>query len=157
MLDFLKISVADKKNILISGGTGSGKTTLLNIISSFIDSKERIITIEDSAELQLQQEHVIRLESRPKSLEGTSEITIRQLVINSLRMRPDRIIVGECRAAETLDMLQAMNTGHSGSMTTVHSNSCSDAISRLVVMSLMAGFDLPEKSIVLEKTAENGG
>ncbi len=148
MLDFLKISVGNKKNILISGGTGSGKTTLLNIISSFIDSKERIITIEDSAELQLQQEHVIRLESRPKSLEGTSEITIRQLVINSLRMRPDRIIVGECRSGETLDMLQAMNTGHSGSMTTVHSNSCSDAISRLVVMSLMAGFDLPEQSIV---------
>lgn len=148
MLDFLKSSVCDKKNILISGGTGSGKTTLLNIISSFVGSKERIVTIEDSAELQLQQEHVIKLESRPKSLEGTSEITIRQLVINSLRMRPDRIIVGECRAAETLDMLQAMNTGHSGSMTTVHSNSCSDAISRLVVMSLMAGFDLPEKSIV---------
>ena len=148
MLDFLQTAVSNKKNILISGGTGSGKTTLLNIISSFIGSKERIVTIEDSAELQLQQEHVIRLESRPKSLEGTSEITIRQLVINSLRMRPDRIIVGECRAAETLDMLQAMNTGHSGSMTTVHSNSCSDAISRLVVMSLMAGFELPEKSIV---------
>lgn len=148
MLNFLKVAVSNKKNILISGGTGSGKTTLLNILSSFIDSKERIITIEDSAELQLQQDHVIRLESRPKSLEGTSEITIRQLVINSLRMRPDRIIVGECRAGETLDMLQAMNTGHNGSMTTVHSNSCSDAISRLVVMSLMAGFDLPEKSIV---------
>lgn len=148
MLDFLQTAVSNKKNILISGGTGSGKTTLLNIISSFIGTKERIVTIEDSAELQLQQEHVIRLESRPKSLEGTSEITIRQLVINSLRMRPDRIIVGECRAAETLDMLQAMNTGHSGSMTTVHSNSCSDAISRLVVMSLMAGFDLPEKSII---------
>lgn len=148
MLEFLKVAVASKKNILISGGTGSGKTTLLNIISSFIGMKERIVTIEDSAELQLQQEHVIRLESRPKSLEGTSEITIRQLVINSLRMRPDRIIVGECRAGETLDMLQAMNTGHSGSMTTVHSNSCSDAISRLVVMCLMAGFDLPEKSII---------
>jgi len=148
MLDFLQTAVSNKKNILISGGTGSGKTTLLNIISSFIGSKERIVTIEDSAELQLQQEHVIRLESRPKSLEGTSEITIRQLVINSLRMRPDRIIVGECRAAETLDMLQAMNTGHSGSMTTVHSNSCTDAISRLLVMSLMAGFDLPEKSII---------
>ena len=148
MLDFLQTAVSNKKNILISGGTGSGKTTLLNIISSFIGSKERIVTIEDSAELQLQQKHVIRLESRPKSLEGTSEITIRQLVINSLRMRPDRIIVGECRAAETLDMLQAMNTGHSGSITTVHSNSCTDAISRLVVMSLMAGFDLPEKSII---------
>ena len=148
MLNFLETAVKDKKNILISGGTGSGKTTLLNVLSSFIGEKERIVTIEDSAELQLQQEHVIRLESRPKSLEGTSEITIRQLVINSLRMRPDRIIVGECRAGETLDMLQAMNTGHSGSMTTVHSNSCQDAISRLVVMSLMAGFDLPEKSIV---------
>ena len=148
MLDFLKVAVSNKKNILISGGTGSGKTTLLNIVSSFIGQSERIITIEDSAELQLQQDHVVRLESRPKSLEGTSEITIRQLVINSLRMRPDRIIVGECRAAETLDMLQAMNTGHNGSMTTVHSNSCQDAISRLVVMSLMAGFDLPEKSIL---------
>ncbi len=148
MIDFLKDSVAKKKNILISGGTGSGKTTLLNLLSSFIGEKERIITIEDSAELQLQQEHVVRLESRPKSLEGTSEITIRQLVVNSLRMRPDRIIVGECRSGETLDMLQAMNTGHSGSMTTVHSNSCRDAVSRLVVMSLMAGFELPEKSIV---------
>ncbi len=148
MLDFLKNAVSQKKNILISGGTGSGKTTLLNIVSSFIGSKERIVTIEDSAELQLQQEHVIRLESRPKSLEGTSEISIRQLVVNSLRMRPDRIIVGECRAGETLDMLQAMNTGHSGSMTTVHSNSCKDAVSRLVVMSLMAGFELPEKSVV---------
>ncbi len=148
MLNFLETAVSSKKNILISGGTGSGKTTLLNIISSFIGSQERIVTIEDSAELQLQQEHVVRLESRPKSLEGSSEITIRQLVINSLRMRPDRIIVGECRAGETLDMLQAMNTGHSGSMTTVHSNSCSDAISRLVVMCLMAGFELPEKSII---------
>ena len=148
MLDFLKNAVGQKKNILISGGTGSGKTTLLNLLSSFIGEKERIVTIEDSAELRLQQEHVVRLESRPKSLEGTSEITIRQLVVNSLRMRPDRIIVGECRAGETLDMLQAMNTGHSGSMTTVHSNSCRDAVSRLVVMSLMAGFELPEKSIV---------
>ncbi len=148
MINFLKNAVSQKKNILISGGTGSGKTTLLNIVSSFINDKERIVTIEDSAELQLQQEHVVRLESRPKSLEGTSEITIRQLVVNSLRMRPDRIIVGECRAGETLDMLQAMNTGHSGSMTTVHSNSCRDAISRLVVMSLMAGFELPEKSII---------
>ena len=148
MLSFLESAVSSKKNILISGGTGSGKTTLLNIISSFIGAQERIVTVEDSAELQLQQEHVVRLESRPKSLEGSSEITIRQLVINSLRMRPDRIIVGECRAGETLDMLQAMNTGHSGSMTTVHSNSCSDAISRLVVMCLMAGFELPEKSII---------
>jgi pilus assembly protein CpaF len=148
IMAFLKKEVSNKKNILISGGTGTGKTTLLNVVSSFIDKDERIITIEDSAELQLQQEHVIRLETRPKSIEGTSEISIRQLVINALRMRPDRIIVGECRSGETLDMLQAMNTGHDGSMTTVHSNSCQDAISRLLVMSLMAGVDLPEKSII---------
>jgi pilus assembly protein CpaF len=133
MMDFLSQAVKDKKNILISGGTGSGKTTLLNVISSFISDDERIITIEDSAELQLQQNHVVRLETRTKSIEGTSEITIRQLVVNALRMRPDRIIVGECRSGETLDMLQAMNTGHDGSMTTVHSNSCKDAVSRLLV------------------------
>lgn len=148
MMAFLKKEVKNKKNILISGGTGTGKTTLLNVVSSFIDQDERIITIEDSAELQLQQKHVIRLETRAKSIEGTAEIPIRQLVINALRMRPDRIIVGECRSGETLDMLQAMNTGHDGSMTTVHSNSCQDAISRLLVMSLMAGVDLPEKSII---------
>lgn len=133
---------------MISGGTGTGKTTLLNVVSSFIDQDERIITIEDSAELQMQQKHVVRLETRAKSIEGTGEISIRQLVINALRMRPDRIIVGECRSGETLDMLQAMNTGHDGSMTTVHSNSCQDAVSRLLVMSLMAGVDLPEKSII---------
>lgn len=148
MIDFLKQSVADRKNILISGGTGSGKTTLLNVISSFISDNERIITIEDSAELQLQQDHVVRLETRTKSIEGTSEITIRQLVVNALRMRPDRIIVGECRSGEALDMLQAMNTGHDGSMTTVHSNSCKDAVSRLLVMVIMAGVDLPEKAIL---------
>lgn len=148
IMAFLKKEVKNKKNILISGGTGTGKTTLLNVVSSFIDQDERIITIEDSAELQLQQQHVIRLETRAKSIEGTAEIPIRQLVINALRMRPDRIIVGECRSGETLDMLQAMNTGHDGSMTTVHSNSCQDAISRLLVMSLMAGVDLPEKSII---------
>lgn len=148
MIDFLKNCVEKKKNILISGGTGTGKTTLLNVISSFIGNDERIITIEDSAELQLNQKHVIRLETRARSIEGTAEITIRQLVINSLRMRPDRIIVGECRAGETLDMLQAMNTGHNGSMTTVHSNSPQDAISRLLVMSLMSGIDLPEKAII---------
>ena len=148
MIDFLKCKVQEKKNILISGGTGTGKTTLLNVISSFINNDERIITIEDSAELQLHQKHVIRLETRAKSIEGTAEITIRQLVVNSLRMRPDRIIVGECRAGETLDMLQAMNTGHSGSMTTVHSNSPQDAISRLLVMSLMSGIDLPDKAII---------
>ena len=147
MIKFLKLAVEKKKNILISGGTGTGKTTFLNILSGFIGKDERIITIEDSAELQLQQKHVIRLEARAKSIENTGEITIRQLLINSLRMRPDRIIVGECRSAETLDMLQAMNTGHDGSMTTVHSNSCSDAISRLVVMALTAGVELPEKSI----------
>jgi len=148
MMEFLKKAVSLKKNILISGGTGTGKTTLLNVVSSFIGNDERIVTIEDSAELQLQQEHVVRLETRAKSIEGTAEITIRQLVVNALRMRPDRIIVGECRSGEALDMLQAMNTGHDGSMTTVHSNSCRDAVARLVVMSLMAGVDLPEKSII---------
>ena len=148
MLNFLKLAVEKKKNILISGGTGTGKTTFLNVLSGFIGKDERIITIEDSAELQLQQKHVIRLEARAKSIEATGEITIRQLLVNSLRMRPDRIIVGECRAGETLDMLQAMNTGHDGSMTTVHSNSCKDAISRLVVMALSAGVELPEKSII---------
>ena len=148
MIKFLKLAVEKKKNILISGGTGTGKTTFLNILSGFIGKDERIITIEDSAELQLQQKHVIRLEARAKSIESTGEITIRQLLVNSLRMRPDRIIVGECRSAETLDMLQAMNTGHDGSMTTVHANSCKDAISRLVVMALTAGIELPEKSII---------
>lgn len=146
-VDYLKEAVIKKKNILISGGTGSGKTTLLNILSSFIPEDERIITIEDSAELKLLQEHVVRLEARPANIEGKGEITIRDLVKNALRMRPDRIIVGECRSGETLDMLQAMNTGHEGSMTTVHANSPRDALSRIETMVLMAGVDLPLKAI----------
>ncbi len=140
-------AVRGKLNILVSGGTGTGKTTNLNVLSSFIPDGERIITIEDSAELQLQQPHVITLETRPPNAEGTGQVSIRELVKNSLRMRPDRIIVGECRAAEALDMLQAMNTGHEGSMTTVHANSARDALSRLETMVLMAGFDLPVRAI----------
>ena len=139
--------VASRRNVLISGGTGSGKTTLLNAMSAFIDDRERIITIEDSAELQLQQSHVGRLETRPASVEGTGEITQRELVRNSLRMRPDRIIVGEVRAGEAFDMLQAMNTGHDGSMTTVHANSPRDALTRLEQMIGMAGLDIPPRSI----------
>ncbi|MCL1972723.1 MAG: CpaF family protein [Endomicrobia bacterium] len=150
MIEFLKTAVLLKRNIIISGGTGTGKTTLLNAVSSFIPAKERLVTIEDSAELQLQQKHVVRLESRPKSTEGTGEVSIRRLVVNALRMRPDRIIVGECRSGESLDMLQAMNTGHEGSMSTVHANSAQDAVSRLVTMVLMSGADLPEKSIVAQ-------
>ena len=134
-------------NILISGGTGSGKTTLLNAVSRFISDTERIITIEDAAELQLQQPHVVRLETRPPNLEGKGEIAQRDLVRNSLRMRPDRIVVGEVRGAEAFDMLQAMNTGHDGSMTTIHSNSCRDALSRLEQMIAMAGFDIPLRSM----------
>jgi len=145
--EYLKAAVAGKKNVLISGGTGSGKTTLLNVLSSFIPEDERILTIEDSAELKLNQEHVVRLESRPANIEGRGEITIRDLVKNALRMRPDRIVVGECRGGESLDMLQAMNTGHEGSMTTLHSNSPRDALSRLEVMVLMAGVELPIKAI----------
>lgn len=150
MIEFLKTAVLLKQNIIISGGTGTGKTTLLNAISSFIPDNERLVTIEDSAELQLQQQHVIRLESRPKSTEGTGEISIRRLVVNALRMRPDRIIVGECRAGEALDMLQAMNTGHEGSMSTVHANTPQDAVSRLTTMVLMSGADLPESSILAQ-------
>jgi len=147
MANFLNICVKLKKNIIVVGGTGSGKTTLLNMLSSFIQQNERIITIEDSAELDLNQEHVIRLEARPASIEGTGEITIRRLVINALRMRPDRIIIGECRGPEALDMLQAMNTGHEGSLTTIHANSPRDAILRLTTMVIMAGTELPEKAI----------
>lgn len=147
MMDFLKLSVANGKNIIISGGTGSGKTTLLNCMSSFIPVDERIITVEDAAELQLKQEHVVRLETRPANMEGTGAITIRDLVKNSLRMRPDRIVVGECRDGAALDMLSAMNTGHDGSMTTVHSNSPREAISRLETLCMMAGMDLPAKAI----------
>ncbi|MEO8356305.1 MAG: CpaF family protein [Chloroflexota bacterium] len=146
-IQFLKACVEARLNILISGGTGSGKTTLLNVMSSFIPSDERILTIENAAELQLRQEHVVTLESRPPNIEGRGEITIRDLVINSLRMRPERIIVGECRGGETLDMLQAMNTGHDGSMTTAHANSPRDAISRVETMCLMAGMDLPVRAI----------
>jgi pilus assembly protein CpaF len=139
--------VRARLNILVSGGTGTGKTTNLNVLSSFIPDGERVITIEDSAELQLQQPHVINLEARPANAEGNGEVKIRDLVKNALRMRPDRIIVGECRSGEALDMLQAMNTGHEGSMTTVHSNSPRDGLSRLETMVLMAGFDLPVKAI----------
>ncbi len=146
-LQFLKACVEARLNIVISGGTGSGKTTLLNILSSFIPPDERIITIENAAELQLRQEHVVTLESRPPNIEGRGEITIRQLVINSLRMRPDRIVVGEIRDEAALDMLQAMNTGHDGSMTTLHSNSPRDTLSRLETMTLMAGMDLPVRAI----------
>lgn len=145
--DYLKQAVIKRKNIIVSGGTGSGKTTLLNVLSSFIPEDERIITVEDSAELRLNQEHVIRLEARPPNIEGKGAVNIRELVKNCLRMRPDRIIVGECRSGETLDMLQAMNTGHEGSMTTVHANSPRDAISRIEVMVLMAGVDLPLRAI----------
>jgi len=144
---FLEKAVINKRNILISGGTGTGKTTLLNSLASFIPSWERVVTIEDAAELNLQQEHIVRLETRPPNIEGESEITTRDLVRNSLRMRPDRIIVGECRGAEALDMLQAMNTGHEGSMTTCHANSPRDALKRLEMMALMAGIDLPLRVI----------
>ncbi len=147
MVDFLKICVEQGLNIIISGGTGSGKTTLLNVLSGFIPANERIITVEDAAELQLKQEHVVRLETRPSNLEGTGEITIRDLIRNSLRMRPDRIVVGECRDGAALDMLAAMNTGHDGSMTTVHSNNPREAISRLETLCLMAGMDLPARAI----------
>ena len=146
-VQFLKACVESRLNIIISGGTGSGKTTLLNVLSSFIPSDERILTIENAAELQLRQEHVVTLESRPANIEGRGEITIRDLVINALRMRPERIIVGECRGGETLDMLQAMNTGHDGSMTTAHANTPRDALSRIETMCLMAGMDLPIRAI----------
>jgi pilus assembly protein CpaF len=145
--DFLSRCIKADMNILISGGTGSGKTTLLNALSSAVPDSDRIITIEEAAELQLSQQHVLRLESRPKNIEGEGEITIRELVRNSLRMRPDRIIVGEVRGAEALDMLQAMNTGHEGSLSTIHANSPRDSLSRLETMVLMAGFELPVKAI----------
>ncbi|GBD08032.1 Putative conjugal transfer protein [Candidatus Thermoflexus japonica] len=147
VMEFLKACVQAKINIVVSGGTGSGKTTLLNILSGFIPEGERIITIENAAELQLRQEHVVTLETRPPNIEGKGEITMRDLVINALRMRPDRIIVGECRGGEAFDMLQAMNTGHEGSMTTIHANSPRDALARLENMVLMAGTDLPHRAI----------
>ncbi|ROR73246.1 CpaF family protein [Bogoriella caseilytica] len=147
MAELLRACVQARLNIIVSGGTGSGKTTLLNVLSSFIPEGERIVTIEDAVELQLQQEHVVRLESRPPNVEGKGEIGIRDLVRNSLRMRPDRIVVGEVRGGETLDMLQAMNTGHDGSLSTVHANSPRDAIARLETLVLMAGMDLPLRAI----------
>ncbi|HEX3032394.1 MAG TPA: CpaF family protein, partial [Bacillota bacterium] len=147
MAAFLKVCVKGRLNIVVAGGTGSGKTTTLNVLSSFIPNHERIVTIEDAAELQMQQEHLLRMESRPPNVEGKGRITIRDLVINSLRMRPDRIVVGEVRGAEALDMLQAMNTGHDGCLTTAHANSPRDVLARLETMILMAGVDLPLKAI----------
>jgi|YNPNPStandDraft_1061719.scaffolds.fasta_scaffold00288_8 pilus assembly protein CpaF len=146
-MELLKACVQAKLNIIISGGTGTGKTTFLNVLSGYIPNDERIITIENAAELQLQQEHVVTLESRPPNIEGRGEVTIRDLVINALRMRPDRIVVGECRGAEAFDMLQAMNTGHEGSMTTIHANTPRDALARIENMVLMAGMDLPHRAI----------
>ncbi len=147
MVSFLQLAVASRQNLLISGGTGSGKTTLLNVVSGFIGKEERIVTIEDAAELKLWQDHVVTLESRPPNIEGEGAIPIRKLLINALRMRPDRIIVGECRGGEALDMLQAMNTGHDGSLTTLHANTPRDALSRLETLVLMAGMELPARSI----------
>ena len=145
--EFLRACVLARLNIVISGGTSTGKTTLLNVLSSFLPAKERIITIEDAAELQLRQRHVVRLEARPPNVEGKGEVKIRQLVINALRMRPDRIVVGEVRGGEALDMLQAMNTGHDGSLTTAHSNSPRDTLHRIETMTLMAGMDLPLRAV----------
>ena len=147
LANFLKGCVEAKVNLVVSGGTGTGKTTFLNVLSSFIPPRERVITIEDTAELQLHQANLVRLEKRPPNVEGKGEITIRQLVVNALRMRPDRIVVGECRSGEALDMLQAMNTGHDGSMTTIHSNGPRDTLRRIETMVLMAGLDLPLKAI----------
>jgi pilus assembly protein CpaF len=147
MAEFLSASVRARLNVVVSGGTGSGKTTTLNALSSFIPEDERIITVENAAELQLRQDHVVTLESRPPNVEGKGEISIRDLVINCLRMRPERIVVGECRGGEALEMLQAMNTGHDGSMTTLHANTPRDAISRIETMVLMAGMDLPVRAI----------
>jgi pilus assembly protein CpaF len=147
MAEFLQACVRARLNIVVAGGTGSGKTTLLNVLSSYIPPEERIVTIEDSAELQLHQEHVVPLETKPADLDGTGEVTIRDLVKNSLRMRPDRIVVGEVRSGEALDMLQAMNTGHDGSLTTVHANSPRDTVARLETLVLMAGLELPLKVV----------
>ena len=147
MAEFLRACVRSRLNVLVSGGTGSGKTTTLNIISSFIPEDERIITVEDAAELQLHQEHVVTLESRPANVEGRGRVSIRDLVVNCLRMRPDRIVVGECRGGEALDMLQAMNTGHDGSLTTIHANTPQDTMNRLETLVLMAGAELPSRAI----------
>jgi pilus assembly protein CpaF len=147
LVEFLGACVRGRLNILVSGGTGAGKTTLLNVLSSFIPTTERVVTIEDAVELQMHQHHVIRLEARPPNIEGKGEVKIRDLVRNSLRMRPDRIVVGEVRSGEALDMLQAMNTGHEGSLSTLHANAPRDALSRLETMVLMAGMDLPVRAI----------
>ncbi|HEV8335488.1 MAG TPA: CpaF family protein [Candidatus Polarisedimenticolia bacterium] len=147
ILELMAGCVKARLNVLISGGTGAGKTTLLNVLSSFIPAAERIVTIEDSAELQLRQEHVVRLETRPPNIEGEGQVTQRQLVINSLRMRPDRIVIGEVRGGEAIDMLQAMNTGHDGSLTTIHANTARDALARLETMVAMAGFQLPPRAV----------
>jgi pilus assembly protein CpaF len=147
MAMLMEAAIKARLNIVISGGTGCGKTTLLNTLSSFIPSDDRIVTIEDAAELQLQQEHVVRLETRPSNIEGKGEVATRDLVRNALRMRPDRIVIGECRGAEALDMLQAMNTGHEGSLTTLHANSPRDAQARLETMIMMGGFELPIKAM----------
>lgn len=147
MAEFMSACVRARLNIVVSGGTGSGKTTTLNTLSSFIPEDERIITVENAAELQLRQEHVVTLESRPANVEGRGEISIRELVINCLRMRPERIVVGECRGGEALEMLQAMNTGHDGSMTTLHANTSRDALARIETMCMMAGMDLPVRAI----------
>ncbi|RTE87403.1 MULTISPECIES: CpaF family protein [Gammaproteobacteria] len=153
LADILPILVTSKFNILVSGGTGSGKTTLLNILSSFIPGEERIVTVEDAAELQVNHSNLVRLEARPANQEGEGEVSIRKLVVNALRMRPDRIIVGECRASESLDMLQAMNTGHCGSMTTIHANTCRDALRRLETLVLMSGMELPINAIRQQMTS----
>ncbi|HZL35715.1 MAG TPA: CpaF family protein, partial [Tepidisphaeraceae bacterium] len=147
VMDFLSAAVQARCNVIISGGTGSGKTTLLNCLSRYIPQDERVITIEDAAELQLQQPHVVRLETRPPNVEGKGEVNQRDLVKNCLRMRPDRVVIGECRGPESLDMLQAMNTGHEGSMTTIHANNARDALARLEVMVMMAGFDIPSRAL----------
>jgi len=147
MAQFVRSCVRSRLNMLVSGGTGSGKTTTLNVLSSFIPEEERVVTVEDAAELQLNQEHVVTLESRPATVEGRGRIAIRDLVVNALRMRPDRIVVGECRGGEALDMLQAMNTGHDGSLTTIHANSPRDSLNRLETLVLMAGAELPSRAI----------
>jgi pilus assembly protein CpaF len=147
MLELLRGAVKARLNVIISGGTGAGKTTLLNVLSGYISDKERIVTIEDSAELQMKQRHCVRLETRPSNIEGRGAVMQRQLVINSLRMRPDRIVVGEVRGEEALDMLQAMNTGHDGSLTTVHANTPRDALARVETMAMMANLNLPEKAV----------
>jgi pilus assembly protein CpaF len=147
MVMLLEGAIKARLNMIISGGTGSGKTTLLNTLSSFIPSTDRIITIEDAAELQLQQDHVVRLETRPPNIEGKGAVTATDLVRNALRMRPERVIIGECRGPETLDMLQAMNTGHEGSMTTIHANTPRDSLARMETLIMMAGFDLPIKAM----------